>query len=67
MLTELESKLFKFLDAQKLTLEEVNKLGYLANKVSDFEKEFLDRELEIGELYDLVTKYNAYYKSKILS
>jgi deoxyadenosine/deoxycytidine kinase len=55
----MEEKVFKWLDAHKLTGEEVEDYDYLENIISNYEEEF--GELEEDEVINLIRDYQIYF------
>jgi hypothetical protein len=55
----MKEKVFKWLDAHKLTGEEVEDYDYLENIISNYEEEF--GELEEDEVINLIRDYQIYF------
>lgn len=59
----MKEEVFKWLDAHKLTLKEVEDFDYLENIISNYEDEF--GELEEEDVINLIFDYQLYFLKKL--
>lgn len=59
----MKEKVFKWLDAHKLTRSEVEDFDYLENIIPNYEEEF--GELEEDDVINLICDYQLYFLKKL--